>query len=62
MPTVVLATDEFAALAREAAESQGLASARIQVVAHPIGGIPERALDERADAVVDAVMADFCGG
>ena len=56
-PTVVVATEEFAELAREATRSQGLPSARIVTVAHPIGGASEESLRGRADAALDAVVA-----
>jgi hypothetical protein len=58
---VVVASAEFAALAREEAALQGLAGARIAVVPHPIGGIAEARLLERADAAVDEILALFCG-
>jgi hypothetical protein len=53
----VVATEEFANLAREAARSQGLPAARIATVAHPIGGASDESLREKADAAVDAVLA-----
>jgi hypothetical protein len=58
---VVVATGAFAGLAREEARAQGLAQARIAVVPHPIGGIAEARLLERADAAVDEILALFCG-
>jgi hypothetical protein len=57
----VVATDEFAELAREAARSQGLPGARIATVAHPIGGTSEEILRGRADAAVDAVLVLLTG-
>jgi hypothetical protein len=57
---VVVATEAFAALAREEAGAQGLAEARIAVVPHPIGGVADARLLERADAAVDAILALFC--
>ena len=53
----MVATTEFAALARDAAQAQGLAEARIATVAHPIGGIDEAALLARAEKLADAVLA-----
>ena len=53
----MVATTEFAALAREAAQAQGLPGARIVTVEHPIGGVSEAALLARAETLVDAVLA-----
>jgi hypothetical protein len=53
---VLIATHEFASLARAAARSQGLPDVRIAAVAHPIGGVSDEALRSRADAAVDAVL------
>ena len=58
---MLIATDEFAALARDAAHAQGLPDARIATVAHPIGGITDEALRGRADSAVDAVLALLTG-
>ena len=58
---MVVATEAFADLAREEARSQGLPAARIAVVPHPIGGVPEAALLARADAAVDEILALLCG-
>ena len=58
---MVVATAEFAALARGEAAAQGIAEARIAVVPHPIGGVAEARLLERADAAVDEIVALFCG-
>ena len=57
----MVATEEFAELAREAARSQGLPAARIATVAHPIGGASEESLRGRADAAVDVVLALLTG-
>ena len=58
---MVVATAEFEALARSEAAAQGLAEARIAVVAHPIGGVGDEVLRGRADAAVDAIVALFSG-
>jgi hypothetical protein len=57
----VVATEEFAALARGEAAAQGLTAARIAVVPHPIGGVGDEVLRQRADAAVDAIVALFSG-
>jgi hypothetical protein len=59
VPTVVVATESFAALAREEARAQGLAGARIAVVPHPLGGVPRAELRRRGDAAVDQIIALF---
>ena len=61
MPTVVVATDAFAELAREAAEAAGLEGLRLCEVAHPVGGISESALAARAQAALEALMARLTG-
>ena len=58
---MVVATEQFAGLAREEASAQGLADARIALVPHPIGGTDRARLLERADAAVDEIVALFCG-
>lgn len=58
-PTVVVSTDGFEDLAASDARRQGLADARIATVEHPIGGLPDEALDARAIRVVDALIASL---
>ena len=58
---MVVATAAFAELARQEAAAQGIPDARIAVVPHPIGGVAEARLLERADAAVDEIVALFCG-
>jgi len=57
----VVATESFAALAREEALAQGLSEARVAVVPHPIGGTRAAELRRRADAAVDSIVALFTG-
>jgi hypothetical protein len=54
---VVVASESFAALAREEALAQGLPGARIAVVPHPIGGTRAHELRRRTDAAVDSIVA-----
>jgi len=61
VPTVVLTTDAFALLAREAAYSAGISGARICSVPHPLGGVANPLLIERAEAAVEEIVALFCG-
>ena len=58
---MVIATETSSLLARQAAAQSGLADARLAVVAHPIGGVPEAELDRRADAVTEDVMSRLLG-
>lgn len=59
---MVIATDAFATLAREAARSQGLPDARIVRVAHPIGGVGDAELRARAETAVDAALGVLSRG
>ena len=59
VPTVVVATESFAGLAREEALAQGLPDARIAVVPHPLGGVRAHELRRRADAAVDQIIGLF---
>lgn len=56
MPTIVVTTDRFEGLSREAGLQSGLPDARIVSVEHPIGGVKREVLDERADRIVDDVI------
>ena len=58
---MVLATDQFADLARQSACDGGLDGARIASVAHPIGGVSSEELRDRADAAVDEIVSLFLG-
>ena len=61
MPTVLIATEKFSQLARQAAAQSGLVDARLAVVPHPIGGVSEAELGRRADAVTEDVMNRLLG-
>ena len=56
-PTVLIGTDPFRPLAATAAAARGMASLPTVTVAHPIGGIDPKIVGERADGIVDAVLA-----
>ena len=55
MPTVVVGTDEFLALARLEAANRGLAGLPIVVVKHPLGGIKPDEVAWKADTIVENV-------
>jgi len=61
VPTVVVTTTSFAALARQMADTFGLPDARIVVVEHPLGGIDEDAVRRRAEGAVAEVLALVTG-
>jgi hypothetical protein len=54
---VVVATTAFAALTRAVAERAHLPDARIVVVEHPLGGITEAEVVDRAVSVVEDTIA-----
>ena len=56
IPTVLVATGELRLLADQTAADLGLTGLRIVSVEHPIGGVSEAAILNRADAVVDEVL------
>jgi len=56
VPTVLLATEPFAGLAREAAVAYELPGARTVVIAHPLGGIPPAAVEGKAADAVEEVL------
>ena len=62
VPTVVVATTAFAALAHQTADAYGLPGARIAVVAHPLGGITDAEVTSRADDAVETVLGLLIGG
>ncbi|MBI3968402.1 MAG: hypothetical protein HY329_22425 [Chloroflexi bacterium] len=61
MPTATVCTDEFHGLGRQEAESLGIAGLPIVVVPHPMGGLREPEVDERADVVVEEIVAALTG-
>ena len=61
VPTVVIATERFAALARQSGVDSGLDGARIAAVAHPVGGIAQDEVVARADAVCEDVLNRLLG-
>ena len=56
IPTVVLVTDAFEALARQAAEAYAFARARVVVVPHPLGGVADDMVRAKGGAAVEAVL------
>ncbi len=61
MPTVVVGTDEFQALARLEAKNRGFAGLPLALVKHPLGGIKEDEVRRKAETIVEAVVRGVCG-
>ncbi len=62
MPTVVLCTTAFAAEARERARSLGMAAVPLVLIEHPIAGVAEEAIREKAGAVFPEVLGALHAG
>ena len=56
VPTVVMGTFEFEALARLEARNRGLETLPVALVPHPLGGIPEAEVRRKADLAIEAVL------
>ena len=61
MPTVLVATTAFSELASEVAATLGLPGVRIVAVGHPLGGVDEAAVIDRADAAVEPALGLLTG-
>jgi hypothetical protein len=59
VPTVVLCTEVFMDSAAEHATAYGLPEARVVAVQHPLAAIAPQAVVERADAVVERIVAQL---
>ncbi len=56
IPTVTVCTDAFVGLAREESRNLGLPDLRLAIVKHPLGGLPEEGVRERAREALDQVV------
>ena len=56
VPTVVVGTSEFEALARLEAKNRGIETLPLALVPHPLGGILEDEVKKKAELAVDAVV------
>jgi hypothetical protein len=56
VPTVVMGTFEFEALARLEAKNRGIEALPLALVPHPLGGIPEDEVTKKADLAIDPVL------
>jgi hypothetical protein len=57
VPAIVLGTDAFVSLAHAAALKYGLPHLAVATVPHPIGGIEPKLVADKAEAIVEAVLA-----
>ena len=56
VPTAVMGTFEFEALARLEAKNRGLEGLPLALVPHPLGGIREDEVMRRADLAIESVV------
>ena len=56
IPTAVMGTFEFEALARLEAKNRGLEGLPLALVPHPLGGIREDEVMRRADLAIESVV------
>jgi len=54
-------TTNFAALTDRVATNFGLPECRVVVVEHPLGGVEEKAILDRADAAVERIIGLLTG-
>lgn len=59
MPTIVIASEDFEAFSLSSAQALGLPQARILTVAHPIGGVADEILRQRAEASAEQMISLF---
>jgi hypothetical protein len=56
VPTVVMGTFEFEALAHLEAENRGIAALPLALIPHPLGGIHEDEVVRKADLALESVL------
>jgi hypothetical protein len=62
VPTAVICTEQFVSSVKAQAEICGNPLYPFAIVAHPIGSLSWRELEERADAALPRVVAILTGG
>ena len=60
VPTAVMGTFEFEALARLEARNRGLEGLPLALVPHPLGGIREDEVMRKADLALESVLKRSC--
>jgi hypothetical protein len=61
VPAIAVITEPFRETGRAMAESWGLSGFRILETPHPIANVDDKELDERADRLVEPVIALLTG-
>jgi hypothetical protein len=56
VPTVVMGTFEFEALARLEAKNRGIDALPLALIPHPLGGIQEDEVVKKADQAIESVV------
>ena len=56
VPTVVMGTFEFEALARLESRNRGIEGLPLALIPHPLGGIHEEEVLRKADLAIEAVL------
>ena len=56
VPTAVMGTLEFEALARLEAKNRGIENLQLALVPHPLGGIRDDEVLKKADFAIDVVL------
>ena len=56
-PTVTVCTDQFQFLARIAAENSGMPGLPLVIIPHPLGGLGEGEVNEKADTIIEELLA-----
>ena len=56
VPTVVMGTFEFEALARLESRNRGIEGLPLALIPHPLGGIHEDEVVRKADLAIEAVL------
>ena len=61
VPTAVMGTFEFEALARLEAKNRGIETLPLALVPHPLGGIPESEVETKAELAIESVLKAITG-
>ena len=56
IPTVTICTEAFISLAREESRNLGMPDLPIVIIPHPLGGLKENQVSERAQEALDQVV------
>lgn len=56
VPTATIVTDQFSALAQTVAKAAGFSSLTMVIITHPLGGLKQEKVKEKADKFIDRVV------